>query len=152
LNKLIVCSLVAILMLSLIPFNINGYSTTTNNSNTSDDDNRIASVIGDSETDLEESTSSEPEYTFFVNCINGTSIELGEKDEPEEEGVGSSGVSGGNGSSSCWISTENITADDRIVELAANGSSAGEDDGSAGEDDGSAGEDDGSAGEDDENN
>ena len=71
-------------MLSLIPFNINGYSTTTNNSNTSDDDNRIASVIGDSETDLEESTSSEPEYTFFVNCINGTSIELGENGEPGE--------------------------------------------------------------------
>ena len=121
-------------MISLIPFNINGYSTTTNNSNTSDDDNRIASIIGDSETDLEEITSSEPEYTFFVNCINGTSIELGEKDEPGEEGVGSSGVSGGdggNGSSSCWISTENITADDRIVELAANGSSANGDVGSA---------------------
>ena len=122
-NKLIICSLVAILLLSLIPFNINGYSTTTNNSN---------------ETDLEESTSSVPEYAYFVNCINGTSVELGEKGEPEEEGVVSSVGSGGDGvdgSSSCWISTQNITANDRIVELAANGGSGGGDDGSGGGDD-----------------
>jgi hypothetical protein len=125
LNKLIICSLVAILLLGLIPFNMNGYSSTTNNSN---------------ETDLEESTSSVPEYTYFVNCINGTSVELGEKGEPGEDGIGSSGVSGGdggNGSSSCWISTQNITANDRIVELAASGGSGDGDDGSGDGDDGS---------------
>ncbi len=130
---MIIYSLVAILLLSLIPFNLNGYSTTTNNSN---------------ETDLEENTSSFPEFTYFVNCVNGTSVELGEKGEPGEEGVDSSGVPGGDGSSSCWISSENITAADRIVELAVNGSSGGEDDGSGGEDDGSGGEDVGSGGED----